>query len=279
MYYDGTQVQGNTGLIYLPVSNGGSGIFIEGSIVPTQNNVFSLGFTGARWADVFMGPGTLNIAGPSGANATIGSDQNAIVYTQSGFATPFINIGPTINSLDPGAIGGWVLGPTGTLGASDYDLTAQQKLPGASVPAGLTGPIYSLTHPTTALIQSGFTGSLQGSVASITLGNGSGNAVVLTTTTITIYSPSRLWATVDIEYITTTASTHTVSFYMTVDSETSNTTSSTNKGNGESNNISLNHRTSVKSAGTYTVTVYGYASAAAAANVNHTDVFVMGNLA
>jgi hypothetical protein len=228
---------------------------------------------------VFIGPGTLNIAGPSGANATLGLDQNGIAYTKSGFATPFINIGPTIDILDPGAIGGWVLGPTGTLGASDYDLIAQQKLPGASDPAGLTGPLYSLTHPTTALIQSGFTGALQGSVASITLGNGSGNAVVLTTTTITIQGPSRLWATVAIEYVTTTGSTETASFYMTVDGETSNTTSSTIKSNNESNNVSLNHRSAVKSAGTYTVTVYGYSSAAAVANVNHTDVFVMGNLA
>jgi hypothetical protein len=66
---------------------------------------------------------------------------------------------------------------------------------------------------------------------------------------------------------------------MTVDGETSNTTSSTNKGNNESNNVSINHRTAVKSAGTYTVTVYGYASAATVTDVNHTDVFVMGNLA
>jgi hypothetical protein len=115
-------------------------------------------------------------------------------------------------------------------------------------------------------------------VASITLGNGSGNASLLTQTSITLTTSSRLWAIVDIEYITTTPSTHTVSFYMTMAGETSNTTSSTNKGNGESNNISLNHRTAIKSPGTYTVSVYGYASVASAANVNHTDVFVMGNL-
>jgi hypothetical protein len=142
-------------------------------------------------------------------------------------------------------------------------------------PTGNTGP----TGPTgPSAIPSGFTGSLTGAVASITLGNGIGNTTLLTEINITLTTSSRLWATVDIEYITTTASTHTVSFYMTVAGETSNTTSSTNKGNGESNNISLNHRTAVQSIGTYTVTVYGYASAASAANVNHTDVFVMGNL-
>jgi hypothetical protein len=94
-----------------------------------------------------VGRGSVNIAGPSGSTAvgTIGTDQNAIVYTKSGFATPFINIGPSVNAIDdPGAIGGWALYPTGTLGEPDYDLIAQQKLPGTALPAGLTGPAYSL---------------------------------------------------------------------------------------------------------------------------------------
>jgi hypothetical protein len=225
---------------------------------------------------VFIGPGTLNIAGPSGANATLGLDQNGIAYTKSGFATPFINIGPTIDILDPGAIGGWVLGPTGTLGASDYDLIAQQKLPGAAVPAGLTGPLYSLTHPTTALIQSGFTGALQGGTGTITLGT---TGTALATTTITTYGPSRLWSIADIEYVTTANNSVTVSFYMMVGGDPSNITNSTTKAKDASNNVSLNHRTAVLSTGTHTVRVYGYGSTSTSADVNHTDLFVMGNLA
>jgi hypothetical protein len=159
VYYDGTSLQGNTGLIYQPVSNGGTGMYLEGNFVPTKNNVYNLGFTGARWAEIFMGPGTLNISGPQGANATVGTDQNAIVYTKSGFATPFINIGPSITAIDdPGAIGGWVIGPTGTLGAPDYDLIVQQKLPGAAVPAGLTGPAYSLIRNPGPTGSTGYTG-------------------------------------------------------------------------------------------------------------------------
>ena len=92
-----------------------------------------------------MGPGTLNISGPEGANGTIGIDQHGIVYTEGGFASPFINIGPATDGLDPGAIGGWLIGPTGTYGTADYDLIVTQKQPGAAVPAGLTGPHYSLT--------------------------------------------------------------------------------------------------------------------------------------
>ena len=145
LYFDGNSVTGTTDFTYTP---GGTGMYIMGNIIPGQNNTYDLGVTGAVWRSINMGPGTLNIAGPSGSNVigTLGTDQNAIVYTQYGFATPFINIGPAINELDPGAIGGWVIGPTGTFGAPDYDLIVQQKLPGAALPAGLTGPIYSLLY-------------------------------------------------------------------------------------------------------------------------------------
>ena len=87
-----------------------------------------------------MGPGTLNISGPNDTIGTIGTDQSGIIFTESGFTTPFINIGPEIDQLDLGSIGGWVLAPTGTYGTADYDLIVQQKLIGVSVPAGLTGP-------------------------------------------------------------------------------------------------------------------------------------------
>jgi hypothetical protein len=73
----------------------------------------------------------------------VGTDLNNLPYTQNGFATPFINIGPAIGS--PGAIGGWQLGPTGT--GSDYTLTAQQN-----TPAGLTGPVYTILTPKIKII-------------------------------------------------------------------------------------------------------------------------------
>jgi hypothetical protein len=141
LYFDGTSVTGTADFTY---TAGGSGMYIRGNIIPAQTNIYSLGVTGAVWKELNIGPGTINISGPNNVIASIGTDQNAIIYAETGFATPFINIGPTINSLDPGAIGGWVIGPTGTYGTADYDLTAQLKLEGASVPAGLTGPTYSL---------------------------------------------------------------------------------------------------------------------------------------
>lgn len=146
-------------------------VMVAGSIVPNQDNVYSLGLTGSRWREICIGPGTLNISGPSNVWGTIGTDQNGIVYTKYGFATPFINVGPALDSLDPGAIGGWVIGPTGTYGSPDYDLIVQQKSLGAGVPAGLQGPIYSLTKPAGTTGSVGPTGpiGLQGVTTGLTL--------------------------------------------------------------------------------------------------------------
>ena len=141
LYFDGTSVTGTSDFTYTP---GGTGMYINGNIIPAISNTYSLGATGAVWKSLAVGPGTIDISGPSGAIGTIGTDQNGIVYTASGFATPFINIGPAIDQLDPGAIGGWVIGPTGLYGTTEYDLIAQLKLEGLGLPAGLTGPTYSL---------------------------------------------------------------------------------------------------------------------------------------
>jgi len=163
LYYDGANVVGGTGLVYTP---GGTGMMIDGNIIPNATNVYTLGSTGAVWKSIYMGPGTLNINGPVGSNVvgTVGTDQNGIVYAQSGFAAPFINIGPTINPLNPGAIGGWVIGPTGTFGQPGYDITLQQKVPGTGVPVGLTGPAYSLTK---GLVGPTGAGVLRGNVATV----------------------------------------------------------------------------------------------------------------
>jgi hypothetical protein len=171
--------------------------------------------------------------------------------------------GPTGYTGETGPTGAdsTVTGPTGDIGTT-----------GETGPTGEAGP----TGP--SLIPSGFTGTLQGGTGTITLGNGSGNAVVIATTPITTVQTCRIWTIANVEYITTTSNTETVSVYITIDGETSNTTNSTIKSNNESNNISLNHRTAPISAGTYTITVYGYASAASSANATHCDLFALGNL-
>ena len=76
----------------------------------------------------------------------IGTDLNNVAYSQYGLATPFITVGPAVST--PGAIGGWKVGPTGTMGSNDYNLIAQQL-----IPSGVTGPIYSILTPSVILMQ------------------------------------------------------------------------------------------------------------------------------
>jgi sugar lactone lactonase YvrE len=169
LFFDGTSVTGSTGLVFYddpssqPLADGptGSQMIVRGDIVPPADGIYNLGAAEYRWKEFFVGSGTINIAGPVGSTGIgyIGTDDNSIVYTKSGFATPFINIGPAINTLlEPGLIGGWEVGPQGTLGAADYDLVAQQKLP----TTGLTGPVYSLIRnptPVSIIAANGYTGN------------------------------------------------------------------------------------------------------------------------
>jgi hypothetical protein len=126
--------------VYTPGPSGS--LVLEGHLLTTGTGTYNLGSSNHPWGSIYGSIATLYM----GPTAQFGADQNGIAYTTLGFATPFINIGPARDVLDPGAIGGWEVGPTGTLGEADYDLVAQEKLSNV----GLTGPIYSLIKtPTT----------------------------------------------------------------------------------------------------------------------------------
>jgi hypothetical protein len=131
-----------------------SNIVISGNMVPSIDNTYTLGASGNAWKSIYMGPGTLNIQGPTGATnpATIGSDVDGVAYAQFGFAAPFLNVGPNIQINK--AVGGWQIYGTPNIGPST-DLVAQQN-----TTLGLTGPQYSLIFSKTG--PTGFTG-LQGS--------------------------------------------------------------------------------------------------------------------
>jgi len=138
LYFDGTQTIGSTGLIYTPAASGivTGNLSLTGDFLPSTGLTYNLGSAEKPWKSIYGSVGTLFM----GTTAQFGADQNGIAYTTNGFATPFINIGPAQDVLDPGQIGGWQVGPTGTLGNADYDLVAQQKVVGGEV----TGPVYSL---------------------------------------------------------------------------------------------------------------------------------------
>ena len=118
---------------------------ITGNLLPSISNTYSLGVSGNTWKDLAIGPGTIVFESPGGPLlATIGANQAGIVYTENGFASPYINFGPEIDSIAPvGSLGGWHVGPTGTPGDPGFDLIAQQITPGGT---GYFGPIYSLLN-------------------------------------------------------------------------------------------------------------------------------------
>lgn len=141
----------------------GSTLQVPGDLIPSANNTYTLGATGARWKDVLIGPGSINIAGPSGftGSATIGTDAAGLIYTEGGFATPKIVIGPT--QVTPKALGGWQVGPTGVQGTPGYALIAQELQTNGSGP---TGPVYQLAPagagPTGATGATGASSSVPG---------------------------------------------------------------------------------------------------------------------
>ena len=142
---------------------------ISGNLIPTISNTFTLGTIEKRYKDAFIGPGSLNIAGPNPSIvATIGSDDSGVAYSQFGFATPFLNVGPEID-VDK-AVGGWQISvvtdpPLPDPSANPVDLVAQlTEFNGISYPGG-TGPKYSLlsgkyglTGPTGSQGSTGITG-------------------------------------------------------------------------------------------------------------------------
>jgi hypothetical protein len=85
-----------------------------------------------------------SVRGPTGPSS-LALDSNLTTYSQYGFATPFINVGPEI--AVPGAVGGWRISPMGTMRTSNYTLIAQEN-----TPLGLTGPIYTLLTPSVNLL-------------------------------------------------------------------------------------------------------------------------------
>lgn len=98
---------------------------ISCNFIPKNTNIYSLGSETSRWKDLYIGPGTINILSTlGGENATLGSDNNGIAYTETGFASPFITVGPA--QLIPNTTGGWKIQPEGIAETSSYELSVKE---------------------------------------------------------------------------------------------------------------------------------------------------------
>lgn len=132
------------------------------ALVPAVDNTLSLGLESLRWKEFYVGPGTINIGGPPGSGnpGLIGSDLAGVNYTQFGFSTPFINVGPVI-SPEVGALGGWRI--SSTVDSNGADLIAQLNSDSLSGPFGPTfSLIYGKLGPTGATGPEGAASGLTG---------------------------------------------------------------------------------------------------------------------
>jgi hypothetical protein len=294
-YADGNgNIRGDTGLVYIPASNGNTGtLYIEGNIVPLTANTYSLGATGQTWRELYVGPGSLNLIGSNPIiTSTISLNDEQIVFTANGFASPFITIGPTTDPLLPNAVGGWVLAPTGDFGDPDYDLVAQQKIPGTGgFPGGLTGPVYSLikrvgpTGPTgSAPVPANFFAT--GPTGPNLLANGP-TGTMLKSININLPTSNRVYASASISTTNTNNAHRTAYYYIKIGGQQSITASTSLQHGGGGGGGAVPHITSLSlqylspvefgPTGTLPVELYGYSSSTGTF-VSYMDLFTMGNL-
>jgi hypothetical protein len=219
IYYNGDATStGSTGLVYTPPSTGSTGeLVVDGGIYPLRPLTNAIGSLERPWNSIYVGnTGTIYF----GQKATIGSDDNGIAYASKGFAAPFMNIGPSeATPLDPGSIGGWRIGPTGTVLTNNYDLIAQQNIPGST---GLTGPVYSLIQRPGYTGPTGAASSVTGPTGATgtTLSYAAGNSPYATGTSLTTTIGTSQTRVYEVGPITATATTKfmvmaTVSFNAT----------------------------------------------------------------
>jgi hypothetical protein len=130
--------------LQLGVSGSTAFVSVDGNLYPAANLTYSLGITGQRWKDIFVGPGTIYVGGYTGTtgatDAAISADVSGVATLPRGIAASRIAVNP--QQYTPSIQNAWTIGTTGTYGAAGYDIVVQQY--GATGP---TGPFYSLTTP------------------------------------------------------------------------------------------------------------------------------------
>ncbi len=110
----------------------GDTVHVNGNIIPTKDDYYSLGTPIHRWKDLNVGPGTVNFIGdivdgtPQYGGVGLGKD--GVVFTPLGFSTTFTAFSKqtTINNpIGPTGRIGWKVYPVGNLYDNTFDLVAQ----------------------------------------------------------------------------------------------------------------------------------------------------------
>lgn len=130
----------------LVTSNPSTNVLSVGDLIPLSTNTYNLGAQSTVWNSLYLGSGQLTFSDETGTStiATLGKNNESVLYAPDGFATPYINVGPTKTERSLyGDVGGWYIAPTGEQGTSEYDLVATEK----DTSGNLVGKTYSLIHP------------------------------------------------------------------------------------------------------------------------------------
>jgi hypothetical protein len=137
----------NSPLLYTDTSGpSGPVIWIGANIIPTTNETFSIGDSSNRFKDFSVSANTMTFYGNTlGQTGAIGLNNNGVVWTPNGFATPFASVttasgagyGPSGPAGPTGAVG-WKISTIGEIDDESLDLVAQAFfVPGTT--NGLTG--------------------------------------------------------------------------------------------------------------------------------------------
>jgi hypothetical protein len=150
-----------TGLTYTQGPTGPV-LTLEGDLIPSADNTYSLGSTGTRWKGLYVATGSIHIG-----DATLSATGTSIIFngdlipsTTNTFSLGSVNNLVKSVHMGPGTV---FIGPTGTLGNdpngiiyAEYGLAAPTIALGASIP-GTTGPVEGGVR----LTLSGTTGPIQ----------------------------------------------------------------------------------------------------------------------
>jgi len=117
---------------------------LDGDLVPSLLDTYSLGNKKQYWRNLYIGPGTITLQNEKKEEGHIGLNNNGILYTDHGLASPFITIGP-LESGKVGSVGGWRLYSEEDASLNSTKLLAQANAIDGTY--GTTGPVYTLIPP------------------------------------------------------------------------------------------------------------------------------------
>ena len=251
-FHDGSQVTGTSNFTYTP---GGTGILIDGSIVPNADNAYSLGKTGSRWSELYVATGSIYI-GPTKLSST-NSDSLQVSGGLRGAHVDVTN----------GGTGGWQIRPS----IDNSDLIIQ-----AVTQTGPTGSTYSIKNP---LHPVNFLGSSTGPALGVT---GPTGAAMVGSTTLTTHATGYVWAIASLGFQNATNQEHVVSTYLKIHTNQGNTSvitvpkQTTTDGRG---NVTLHHLAGpFAPVNSMSIEVYAWDGPTGSISLTHCDIMAMNNL-